>query len=282
MADVSTRELLKKGPPTGESILEQYLKPLEDRLAILSDGIRSVVLDRWHIGELVYGPLLRGKSLLTEQQADYIDMVMQTFGAAFFHVTAPLNILEDRYDMRGDGLIKRDQLAIIMDHYIRIFAARPHWAMCTPSLGQSIPWKQGTRTILPAPRAGQYIGPMRPKVLLLGDKRNDKRFIFPFVPERASSGHWLMGAMHAAKVNHMDVGLMNACEATPLELGTQWEQLGKPPVVCLGRNAERAWRFVGDWTEQDFYLNHPQFERRFHYTSMARYGEAIREVIDGR
>ena len=125
-------------------------------------------------------------------------------------------------------------------------------------------------------------------MLLLGDERNDDRFIFPFVPTRASSGHWLMGALHSGDVNHMEVGLLNANEVAAHVLFAQWIALGTPPVIQLGRKAQATWRIdrgyapQTDWDEKSFYLNHPQFERRFHYTSMARYGEAIREVIDGR
>lgn len=282
VAAVSTRELLKKGPPSGVSILEQYLGPIDHRILALTDGAQSLVLDRWHMGELVYGPILRGGSLLTEQQADYIDMVLQTFGAVFFHVTAPLNVLEDRYDIRGDGLIKRDQLGLIAHEYVRIFESRPHWAMCTPSLDGSLPWRAAV-SMVPAPRAGRYIGPMQPKVLLLGDKRNTNAFIFPFVPERATSGHWLMGAMTAAKVNHMHVGIMNACEIDPGILFAQWEDLGKPPVVCLGNNAWKQWNFAhqGDWNDVAIKVNHPQWMRRFAYTAMKDYGQTIKEAMDG-
>lgn len=278
MADAPNRELLKKGPPGSGSILEQYLGPIDARHPELSKDAITLVLDRWHIGELVYGPLLRGKSLLTRQQADYIDMVLQSFGCRFLHVSAPLDVLEKRYDMRGDGLIKREQLTNIWFNYDQVLASRLHWATLNTvhsSLGFTPP--------SPAPRAGRYIGPETPKVLLLGDQRNDQRFIFPFVPERASSGHWLMAAMHAAGVNHMDVGIMNACEVDPGVLFAQWEDLGRPPIICLGNNAQRQWNHAhgGDWHDVAVKVPHPQWMRRFSYTSMETYGQTIKEAMDG-
>jgi hypothetical protein len=281
MAVKSNAELLKKGPPVnGLTILEQYLKPLSDRADVLADNKITLVLDRWHIGELVYGPILRGKSLLSTRQADYIDMVLQSFGCHFYHVTAPLNILEDRYDIRGDGLIKREQLLTIWFEYqMQLTDRRSHWAMCTPSLLTEFLPRQDV--VAPSPRAGQYIGPAKPKVLLLGDQRNDQRFIFPFVPELTSSGHWLMAAMCAAGVNHMDVGIMNACDVDPDVLLAQWMDLDNPPVVCLGNNAWRQWSIAhgADVNTISIKVNHPQWMRRFAYTAIESYGRTIKETM---
>jgi hypothetical protein len=265
--------ILKQGPPRGD-ILETYLKPIEQH----GEKRDTLILDRWHVGELIYGPLLRGKSLLTVQQAAYIDMVLQTYGAYFFHVTAPLNVLEDRYDIRADALIKREWLQQIQLGYLDQLIKQDHWAIVANFGSQPLP-----ATPLPqrAPRAGNYIGPANPEVLLLGDKRNDERFIYPFVPTRASSGHWLMGALHAAGVDHMKVGIMNALEVDPGILFDQWWQLGKPPIVTLGANARRQWRIAhgGDWNSVATDAKHPQWMRRFNYTSMESYGEIIKGAM---
>jgi hypothetical protein len=92
-----------------------------------------------------------------------------------------------------------------------------------------------------------------------------------------------MSAMAAANVNHMDVGIMNACEPTmtPAKLGTQWDALGSPPVITLGRNAQRAWKAVGDWDpNKDHYLHHPQYARRFHHKRTLEYGQTIKDVMN--
>lgn len=282
MDEGRSRELLKKGPPTNDSILEQYLRPLDERVDELQGDKLTIVLDRWHIGELVYGPLLRDRSMLSTQQADYIDMVLQSFGCAFFHITAPLPVLEDRYDIRGDALIKKRDLLTISDHFELQLKHRPHWVTYAPTYANlsNIPWHP--KNIGGSPRAGAYIGPSDPKVLLLGDQRNDQRFIFPFVPERASSGHWLMGAMHMAGINHMQVGIMNACEIEPRQLFAQWWVLGRPPVVCLGNNAWRQWSIAhADADSVAIKMKHPQWMRRFAYTAMKEYGQEIKEEMRG-
>lgn len=279
MSRLVNAETLRQGPPpSGVDILEHYLRPIQ-RWCYEPMLVRPtwLVLDRWHVGELFYGPLLRGHSLLTGQQADYIDMVLDTFGCNFTFVTEPTPILEQRWDMRGDGLIKREWLRKLNTNYREWMTNRPHWVR------HEFTHANAFGVSRPSPLAGSYVGPRRPKVLLLGDKRNDPGFIFPFVPARATSGHWLMGALREADVNHMHVGIMNACEVNSEVLRTQWVDLGMPPVITLGRNAEKAWRRVYDGNgliaANTHYLNHPQYERRFHYLKMGRYGQAIKKVM---
>jgi hypothetical protein len=271
-------ECLKQGPPSGSvDILEQYLRPIQDWCyEPMLVRPRWLILDRWHVGELFYGPLLRGKSLLTGQQADYIDMVLQTFGCNFTYVTESPRVLEQRWDVRGDGLIKREWLADLYHDYSEWMSQRSHWAGQQTVGIDHHGFEMRERP--QSPMAGSYIGPRNPKVLLLGDERADHRFVFPFVPARATSGHWLMGALHAADVNHMHVGIMNANETNAQQLLTQWDALGRPPVITLGRNAQRAW-MTGVTIQSAHYLNHPQHERRFHYAKMERYGQAIKDVM---
>lgn len=271
-------QLLKQGPPPvhQRDIIAHYLKPIE---GMIGHADIHTVMDRWHVGELIYGPILRDKSMLTVQQADYIDMVLQTFGARFYYVTARLSTLQRRYDKRGDGLIKRHHLEFIDDDYETWMNGRPHWVLHYPEANFTQPIMH-EKLRMHSPMAGQYVGPDLPKVLLLGDERNDHRMVFPFVPERATSGHWLMGAMHEASVDHMCVGVMNANEATEASLFTQWEQLHKPPVITLGRKAQRAWMNASAFAvTKTYYMNHPQYERRFHYMQMKEYGEQIKDVM---
>lgn len=274
------KRVLKQGPPSGD-IITRYLKPIEELQVGEPFGTDHdvLILDRWHVGELVYGPMLRGKSQLTQQQANYVDMVLQAFGCLFLHIDAPDRILEDRYDIRGDSLVKRDQVLQVAEWYRAWMSHRTHWV--THVIGGPRDWSFSP--LFAAPLAGQYIGPRKPRVLLLGDERASDEFIFPFVPRRATSGHWLMGALSAANVDHMQVGIINACEVESNALFTQWDALGKPPVIALGRNAQKAWAVVDHYMDSrtsTTHLNHPQYERRFHYTQMQRYGQVIKGVMD--
>lgn len=263
---------LKRGSIREDPMIE-YLRPLD---VLVEEPLRTtLILDRWHVGELIYGPILRGRSELTVRQADYIEMVLQSLGCAFIHVTAPVAVLQDRWDIRGDSLVKREWLHRISDEYWDYVSTRHHWeSHCAGGA------KLQLTSSWPSHLMGRYIGPPNPGVLLLGDERNSDEFTWPFVPRRATSGHWLMGALHAGQVDHMRVGVVNACELTEDELYTLWHKIGKPPVVTLGRNAERAWRRLDAAAPAAAtYLHHPQHQRRFHYQTFAEYGQKIKDAM---
>jgi hypothetical protein len=274
---------IKRGPIRDDPMTE-YLRPLDALLEPNPKISQTLILDRWHVGELIYGPLLRGRSELTAQQANYIEMVMQTLGCTFVHVTAPVAVLQDRWDIRGDSLVKREWLNRVSDEYWDYVSTHPHWESiaATHMTTELIPL---TLRLTPSPflgadRGGWYVGPHNPAVLLLGDVRNEDEFVWPFVPRRATSGHWLMGALAAANVDHMRVGIVNACELSLEGLSRLWTVLDCPPVVTLGRNAERAWRAVGPGQRaSQTYLHHPQHQRRFHYRTFAEYGQQIKKAM---
>ncbi|MEU7371477.1 hypothetical protein [Streptomyces hygroscopicus] len=61
----------------------------------------ALAVDAGLVGELVYGPLRRGRSRVTWIQAfDFADAVAERHGA-FVHVTAPVPVLEDRLAASG-------------------------------------------------------------------------------------------------------------------------------------------------------------------------------------
>jgi len=266
--------LLRRGP-IQQDVFTEYLRPLDELVGKPADTLW--ILDRWHVGELIYGPLLRGRSELTERQAAYIEMVLQSFGCVFIHVHQNPIILEERWDQRPDGLIKREWLKDIADSYFAYTLTRPHW---NSVWGYAADFGIDIVGQIPSPMPGRYIGPKKPRVLLLGDKRNRGEYLWPFVPARATSGHWLMGALLAADVEYMNVGLVNASELTPDCLNALWNTLGRPPVVTLGRHAQRVWNEsdAGD-TAHVMHLDHPQYMRRFHYQRFDEYGRTIKKAM---
>lgn len=91
------------GPLKGDA-KEAYLDPLD----AMSTG--DHVLDRWHLGELFYGPLLRGESKVTPKLLDEIETQLTALGAMRLIVTAPLQVIRDRHAERGDDLLSLEQI----------------------------------------------------------------------------------------------------------------------------------------------------------------------------
>src|ERR1017187_9014395 len=61
-----TSLLMKAGPPRSSNAVDEYGMPLTAAKAEIESSETLVICDRWHLGELFYGPLLRGRSIRSE------------------------------------------------------------------------------------------------------------------------------------------------------------------------------------------------------------------------
>lgn len=270
---------LKRGPLRSDPLTE-YLVPLEDGYT------RHMVLDRWHVGELVYGPRRRGESKLTHGQAAYIELVLTAMGSQRVLVTAPCDTLVKRYEQRGDPVTTIDELCAIQTDFIGYMRERPQlWHRWDAEwmhscLDDLIELGLVATQRKPFPR--WYVGSTTPMVLLLGDVRNpldaNTPLPWPFVPWRSTSGYWMFNALAEHDTQLIQrIGVMNACERTPSELRSIWRLLERPPVVALGNNAADA--AVRAEVPLSAKTNHPQHWRRFRYRDSEQFVDAIRSVL---
>jgi hypothetical protein len=127
-----------------------------------------------------------------------------------------------------------------------------------------------------------YIGSPRPRVLLVGDKRNDPSGpILPFYPAKGNSGDYLLSNL--PDPFWKSVGIVNGTELCSSMLGTLWVVLGRPPVVALGRMAEKSIAGLCDEIPRSHVsvVPHPQYVRRFHHHDGQEYGRAIERLSWG-
>lgn len=126
-ADGKPVSIWKAGPfPEGSTAKREYALPLTS-LSISMDWL--VMMDRWHVGELVYGPLLRGGSRLSMEQREWLEGYMRTLGVFMVYLTAQPDELVKRVGVRGDDLIKTEQLAAIYEAY-EVLIADGHSPRC--------------------------------------------------------------------------------------------------------------------------------------------------------
>jgi hypothetical protein len=251
-----------KHGPLKQDALTEYLMPLQDY-----DTSSVWIIDRLHLGELVYGPLMRGTSRLSMAQAYYIELAL-------------------RYASRGDDFVSLEQLITVRKHYNELAFHHMSWYM--NAYTDAFRADQLAYQLYLTRQAGlpptEYLGGQRPKVLLLGDRQANgsatlKRpaIIWPFAPWNGTSGHWLFQSLLAAEVQIYDVGILNACDRPPLELQMTWLKLGQPPTIALGLNAKKAAEGVGIPLAN--HIPHPQFARRFHHKDLVPYGLEIKKVM---
>jgi hypothetical protein len=260
---------------------------------------KNAVADRWHWGEITYAPLKRPHTckdeygLLGQAGWRWVELFLASRGIAQFWLRQPLDIIVSRVEQRGDDFINAGELRQILDLYSSgAEKALALSGVIVPpddiealddvvdrviSIGEL---KSSTARLLSG--FPEYIGVPRPKVLLVGDKRNENKkpssTILPFMPVDSNSGEFLMTAL--PEQLWRNVGIVNAADVYGLRLLQLHSALDRPKIVALGRLAERELRNAGLY-DGTVVVPHPQYVKRFHHSDKYEYGRAIESFADG-
>lgn len=119
-APYGVTKLIHTAQPTHQlGAYHEYLTELIVMHSRHRDADTLRVYDRFHLGELVYGPVFRGGSALSEREARLIDMLLDKMGAMRVILDAPDDVLLSRAFDRGEGedFVDREQLLGIAGHY---------------------------------------------------------------------------------------------------------------------------------------------------------------------
>ena len=211
------------------------------------DGSTLLICDRWHVGELVYGPLYRGRSLLEPAQTLHIEMALSALGALRLHVTAPIDVIMQRVAERGEEFLQPKHFGLVWDFY-RDYVSTPlgrHWQ----TIDSSEPYRPA-EILLRARRASAvarglsalpaYAGPLRPEVLVVGGSRRHVRGIpqFRFAMTPTVADPRSLAIMRQVEASHLPVGVTTVCEG--VDIRSQWERLGRPRVIATDYASQHA------------------------------------------
>ena len=101
--------------PIKESPLSEYLYCV-DQVYRPGDNIH-IICDRWHWGELIYGPLYRGRSQLTISERYLIDQWLRTNGALIVHLTNIRDVLLKRHQNTHEDFLKPEHVQHVIESY---------------------------------------------------------------------------------------------------------------------------------------------------------------------
>lgn len=118
---IKNSEIVHRGPPTGTAA-EEYITPLWD----MYDRQGAYILDRWHWGEEIYGPLLRGRSIFTYEQFINCEASCDHLGVTRVLLLPAMSVLKERFEKHGDDLVSFTQLMDIAGQYQRIQLSDRH------------------------------------------------------------------------------------------------------------------------------------------------------------
>lgn len=280
ISELTGAKLLHKGPPERDLISEytldlQWYRP--------GSGV-DVVCDRWHLGEEVYGPLLRGEEGFPRPVFHHVEKTLEVRGALVGALNPPLKVLRERLESRGDELVKAEHLRPIYEGYRSAYRLSQLPKITLPDRQLDLDF--AADLLIRSARHLEeiytrvnpyltYAGNAHPRWLLLGDERNRNSGEPPhdaaFTPAPATSGHYLLGSLPNSVL--WGCGVANASEEPVEEL---WRILGKPATLALGRNSAQECLEAGI---KFGVVPHPQFVRRFHHSAAAEYGALIRETL---
>lgn len=267
--------------PPDRDPLEEY----EEALGRLPRGENClVVLDRWCLGEEVYGPLFRGGSRFSPGGILHAEMTLSALGALKFLMLPPVEVLTARHQQRGDDDVSVDDLPHLHELF-EVTGSRYGYELLTDVIddlgltARVILARAGLRHDLATEIAGGapgYVGTLQPSLVLAGDVRSgsEREDTAPswrpaFGPPSAGCARYLMDALAPhAEIVSWEAGILNTGEHG-MSLVEADYLLGRPSWIAMGRKAEYRLSQAGIRCE---YIPHPQWARRFEHKKQAEYG----------
>lgn len=291
-ADVT---LFHRGPPSAHP-LDEYVAPLLDYRPRTG---RHVVCDRWHVGETIYPALFDRWTDMTEDVRWYVELFLRSRGALLVLCRAPDAFLVE-CGVARDEPSRTVETLVAAAHGFNAYAARTALPLVVvDAIDDVLDAPDDDLTVAERIVAlandedwftehlnpfTTYVGPPRPHLLLLGDRRGPASTELThygqwpaFVPRASTSGAWLLSTLLIEELSVPthglltgNVGIANACDVD--DPAALWRALDEPEVVALGVNAHRALRRSHVPYRR---VAHPQYYRRFRHNDRRAYFSQI-------
>lgn len=273
-------------PPCAFTEYESALDEPGLRARIADPGY-LVVMDRWHVGEAVYGPLWRGRSRLDAAGLLHVENSLLGFGAVRVACLPSYSALQIRFLSRGDDRTQVSELPWIHAEYAaharrfgyQIVDGTEERALLVADLLAGAVGAARRAALVQRAASRTYVGPfVHPRALLVGDERNagprpDLRR--PFTPVNGlGCSRWLWDAVLATG-EHRAVGAVNSNEPG-VDLRWLWAELSFPNLVALGGRASRRLTALGLGHRT---IYHPQFAKRFKNKRFDEYVASLTAAI---
>lgn len=277
-----------RGPPGSDDLFREMQRALQ------ADAY--AVHDRLFHGELVYGPVLRGRSRLTPYQARYLEYTAATYGALVVWCDADPADLQ----RRGDPIYQ----TVLPEELRRRYDEVRRWSrlpfVCYNSSLERVDDVVKIVNNLAGGRDWPHrgVGTQSPVAVLVGEAwpgrwpaPDDAAWqTEPYAQARpfdgSPSGRLLLSALDATNwgpgtlylTNGRKQWTRNSIRALRLEVESL---VGEPPLIALGKEAQRELRVAGLVSRVAAVVDHPQWVNRFHREKSEAYAEQLDGAIRG-
>lgn len=277
---------MHEGPPGDIDLFRHYQSKLQKEAYI--------VHDRLFHGELVYGPIMRGRSRLTPYQARYLEYQAATYGCLMVWCDADSEVLPKRGDpiyqtvlaselrARYDDVRRWSRLRYV---YYRSDQEKPDFVA-----------REINKQACPREWSHRGVGTQSPLAVLVGEAWPgrwpapddpawaDYHYMRPF--DSSPSGRYLLTALENTNLGPQELYLTNARKQwTRRSVAAFREEIdhlvGQPPLVVLGKEALREVRVAGLANRVATVVDHPQYVARFHHEKLEEYSRALDDAVKG-
>lgn len=256
--------------------------PAKEYAEFLINLDKPAVCDRFYYGELVYGPLLRGKSLITKLQQTVLERLCRFQGAWLIHADPPLEIISARLKQLGDPLISKKQNTaayyafrdILRNSSLPKFNYNSHeysaeeFVMINRSMLNVYAKPDNTLT---------GIGTIeKPEIILVGDSLN-KNVTWMGLPfDAGSCSEYLDYCLRSSGIREEEIYIVNSITVTLGELN--YLDAAEAKVVALGAKASIK---LNSLNIPHVAIPHPQYWKRFHSREQHTYIKMLNKACNG-
>lgn len=260
-------------PPAGLNVLEHYAR-------LMLDAKCPTVFDRLHLGEVVYGSLLRGGSALSPRDILFLNRLIVGQGTSVVLCLPPKATCLHNNRLKEE-LIKEESLRsvaydawVLVSKRFELLTNLQRYDYTEQGQSFSLKW-------YPSLPPG-VIGSPRARVLFIGEQPNGSLDL-PFFGAKGSS-QYLQDCIDQAHLTEAMMAFTNARTATGEDRDLEFiiQQIPNLDVVVpLGKVAERLLE------KQDAAklvhvesMPHPAYWKRFHSKAQSTYVSLLQGVLD--
>ena len=240
------------------------------------DPNKCYVLDRFCHGELVYGPVYRGKSGLNLWQLFYLELRLKAFNAVVIYCEIPSMLIRSNFNKDKEKITRPEDIERLLESYDKVWnhsLIKPLRYDYTEDvtagelLGQLDQLHFKSKTFFQdSSQYKNYIGSTSPDVVFVGDRKNPKRSHLPIFD--SLSGYFLLKSCFV-RLDLNKVGFCNSIGEGGDIVSYDFIKWLKPrKLVCLGKLSYDRMSSIMD--EDGEFLKvpavevpHPQYAKRF-------------------
>lgn len=240
---------------------------------------KPTVCDRFYIGEQVYGPLLRGKSVISNLQKATIERLCRYRGAILIWANTPIEVAQERLakSKEEDVTLKENESAWYM--FRDIIKEIPITPMCAYDSSRTGALEKILSELDPVINTMRQMSGLARyycsgigtifgnKMVVVGESINERVTWVGKPFDRGVSSEFLYSCMREANIPESRLYVCNADKLTTEE-AMFIRQGDTEPWLALG---EKAHQRLTDMMISHVWIPHPQYWKRFHNSERVAY-----------